>query len=677
MFENFHTTEKEKPAPEKIHTDFETKEKRERKRATDFLENLTPEKFKEKAARALAAACLVFAATSAAAGEQENNYNLPEMGEEQVVQTRGKITEKNNIADFDWQKIATKIQISIGTTKEDIKDFHTESISPWWNLATNAGIQENESEFYKGVTSVDAYEAYISEYNALELSHNASEFFTNLPVLSEKGFPNTMGMTPGLSDKQKVLMLQDFGYFLNNTYNFDMLNSGEFVMVSDDKMFEALRGQVIDGSTIVSGTCGNIHTFLVKTAESLGIEAWLQGGTVSTEEGKGGHVWSGMIVGSGSEKQIVFLNYGTLIPTGTLDYQDALGVAERHFKSVSVLNTFVGNSAELLFPVKSRAQEVVGKAVGAEESVDRLGRNLLHGEIEKQGRSLEINIGSEIKEIKLGNDSVGLAFFKFEDTQNNPYQSLKDLSAWRGRVGASNENVGVEVGATVLNLNIKDLNGGTFSTEELVVTLATDYIDKKQLTKNQYGEFIVEWGATIEAAVSKQLSSEGKGSKNSITGGQADGTSGGRLVYLDPNNIEKVYFEASETVRGTFSDFQNQKLTTNGEAINFAVGAEVKVFEGNVVNIEVGKSNLDWGKSFDIKSGLSGGKFKGEVSYEKKESDYERFIPSSQKVEVGVTYKSGPKWEVDIIGARTTEKYKDAQSKNISSAEVKLKIFLR
>ncbi|OIP64399.1 MAG: hypothetical protein COV32_02050 [Candidatus Yonathbacteria bacterium CG10_big_fil_rev_8_21_14_0_10_43_136] len=92
--------------------------------------------------------------------------------------------------------------------------------------------------------------------------------------------------------------------------------------------------------------------------------------------------------------------------------------------------------------------------------------------------------------------------------------------------------------------------------------------------------------------------------------------------------------------------------------------------------MEVGKKNLDSGESFSVQGGVEGEKFKGSVGYEKNHSGYERFIPSSEKIEVSVSYKSGPKWQVDFIGAKTTEKYKDAQSNDVYNAEVKLKMFL-
>jgi hypothetical protein len=82
------------------------------------------------------------------------------------------------------------------------------------------------------------------------------------------------------------------------------------------------------------------------------------------------------------------------------------------------------------------------------------------------------------------------------------------------------------------------------------------------------------------------------------------------------------------------------------------------------------------GDSFDVKTGVKYGQLEANIEYEKNTSNYKDFVPSSEKIEVGVIYKGGPKWEVDVIGAKTTENFKDDQSNGIYNAEVKLKIFL-
>lgn len=663
MFENIFTTRQEQNPEidaEKIRTDLVEKENAILKEGTDLLEEAKPEVFKNKAANFFLALSLFIGASTAFAGEQNNDKDLPAMGEEQVSQAREKSEAKNQTADFDWQKIATKIEISIGATKEDVKEFQPEAVSSSWYGEINYGVTGQDSKFYTGVTTEDAFNAYYVASGAINYSQNSAEFFNNIHDFSQKG--------SGLSDKQKVAAMQFFGFYLDKTFNKDMFTSNTHVQVSRDSMFSALKDSyyAYGETTVTSGICGNIHTFLTMTAESMGIEAWLQSGSVPG----GAHIWSGMIIGSGEEKQIVFLDYGTLIPTGTLNYKDALGIAERYHQSASVFTSFVGNETEILFPVKSRAQEIIEKAGGVEGAENKLERNLEIGEVEKGDTGVEINISPEVKEIKLTSDNFGLIFFDFKDSSNNPYQSIEDMNAWRVHANVKGENLGVEADATVLHMNIKDIYGGSVSTEAIITRLAGEYIDKEQLTKGEYGEFLLNFGATLEGAL--KIPVEGGALKSAST----EGGFGARLVYLDPNNIGKFFIGASEVLRGQTSDSQNQKTIVKEATKNFIVGGAIKVFEGNVINMEVGKKDLDWGENLSFKGGIEGETLKGNVGYEKSSSDYERFIPSSEKIEVGVTYKGGPKWLVEVIGAKTTEKYKDAQSNDVYNAEVKLKMFL-
>lgn len=270
---------------------------------------------------------------------------------------------------------------------------------------------------------------------------------------------------------------------------------------------------------------------------------------------------------------------------------------------------------------------------------------------------------------------MGLAFFRFDDAMGNPYQSLKDMSALRGDISFGGEKAGVDVGVTVLNMKIKDLYGGSVSKNELGVTLLADYIDKRELSKGEAGDLLVNFGATLEGALLVPLGSTEK-PKGSYLEGSIEGSAGGRLIYLNPQDTGKFYIDASVEHRAQIDNFQDQEFTIKKVADNIALGGEVKVYEGNIVKIEGGVSDTDWGKSYSIKGGAEGEKISGNVSYEKRTSDYERFVPSSEKIEFGVTYKGGPKWEVDVIGAKTTEKYKGAQSNDIYKAEVKLKMFL-
>lgn len=655
MFENIFTAKQEKN-PEIIKENFENEEGKVVNEAVSFLEKIEPEKYKNKSVNLLLALSLFIGASTAFAGEQKTDKELPDMGEAQILKKQDKKNSKNQIANFDIKKIIPKIEISMGGRMENLKEFSGEAI--------RLG-EESNSSFYKEAPFNTFYNTHILTNQLLAISKNSEDFFRNVSSLESR-----------LSDIQKANVLQRLGAMANETYNFDMLASDSYVEVSDDKMFEALKSRYSSlDSNIKSGICGNIHTFLTKIAMSMGVESWLQSGASAG----GGHIWSGMVLGEGGQKQIVFLDYSTLVPTGTLNYKDALGVMERNHKSISIFGNFVENNGGM-FQVKSRAVEVVEKAVGVQGQLNILESNFRKGEIQENERGVEVRITPETKEIKLTSKMLELAVSRFDDVNNNPYQSMEDMSAFRFGARSVNDtkSLGVDLQATVLHMDVKDFYGGTVGKNDFVGRVAFEYLDEKQLTKRKYGEILANFGATLEVALSTSLGKkEDKRLSNltysSATGGAALGTG---LIYLDPNETGKFYIRAEEVFSPRMNDFQNQDITIWKTEEKFIVGTDIKVFEGQVLNMEATKSNLSWGESLGIKGGITGGDIKVSAGYEKLDSNQDRFLPSTEKSKLELGYNAGPKWRVDVIGSKTKEQYKDAKSNNIYTAEVKLRMFL-
>ena len=617
-----------------------------------FLIDLMPDKYKKEATAMLAAFSIFTSASSAfAEGREEEKSKIDLFPKNVISETvaREDVDEKD---DFAWIKsISNKIELSFGVETEDISNFKAELIE------SNNYNDIKNSEFFKDLSQQEYDKSLFTFVDSINKSKNAKEFFDYLNKNKET-----------LNDKEKVLFLKELGFQLEQTYDYDMFANNDHVEISDEKMFLGVK----NGEK--TGICGNIHTFLTKTAKLLGMEAWLQSGFQKglTKESGGNHIFSGLITEIDGKKQIVFLNYNTLIPTGTLNYRDAIGVWERQNESIATFNSYVGNESEVLFPVKSRGQEIIEKSAGIEETRERLESELKTGELKKD-MGIEINLSPEIKEFKITKNTIGLAFLNYQDVYNNPYQSLEDLTVLRGRWAPKGERLGLESDVAVIHGNIKDLYGGYSAFNELIGRLAIDYINNSELSKGDYGRFVLNYGAAFQAGL--RLPLDRKISQQTI-GEMGEGFAGAQLIYFDPNNIGKFYIGASEAYRGQINDFQNQDLFIKKAAENFIVGAEVKAFEGKIINLEAGLNNLDWGKSLSIKGGLAGEKLSGEIGYEEKSSGYERFIPSSDKISAEIGYKGGPKWEINIIGAKATEKYKDAKSADIYSGEVKLKMFL-
>lgn len=502
-----------------------------------------------------------------------------------------------------------------------------------------------ESNLYKNLSKEEMESAHQTLKDAINNSANAKEFFVNL-----------MNQKDVLNNLQKIILLQNLGISL--PYNYDMLDNRQFVKVSDDAMFSGLK----DLKT--GGICGNIHTFIIKAAEQLGIEAWLQSG----EYGDTGHIFAGMVVEADGKKQIVFLNYGDLITTGTLNYRDALGVAERYMGNVGIFVSDIGDKDKYLFPIRSRALGIVERAVGIEDTADRLQEGL--AKTDKQPKpAFEIKISPDVVEIKLNNNALGLTIFNFHDAYDNPYQSLRDLRALRIGKHLPGELLNVDVDATILHMDVKNMQEGVVANEVIVARLAADYINSHDLTKEQYGNLLLNWGGTIQTAIAMQLA------ETHDLQGSLEGEWGARLIYINPTDTNKFYMGASIRTRLQHGDMQDQEITIREVAKTFNVGATVKTNEVTVTNLEASVSTEDWGNKSKITSEVKSGDWSARAKYEKDWSKYERFIPSAEKMSAEVGYR-GPKYKIDILGFQNTEKYKDDENRRTAGAEVKLTIFL-
>lgn len=680
MFEKEHESSREKQLErgDQLRTIFEEHEHALAEQAGGSIDRIDIGKIKEKAARLLAAFSIVMGASSAFAQETQHE-KIETSSPAEIVKVEEKVHEKNKTAPFDWQSLTQKIELSMGGTTENAKFYPPEVISDLTYEALS------RSTIYRGMPFEKFADAHVFWSDIFRGTQNVEQFFSQLSANKDN-----------LSEQQKIALLQNTGSGLNATYNWDMMNANQHVVIDDNTMYNAAKDLYTKGKITQTGICGNIHTFLTKQAQAMGFESWLQEGELE----KAGHIWTGLITQAGGKKQISFLNYGELLPTGTLNYKDALGAWERYQKSISTFRSFVGNEKEVLFPVKSRAQEVVEVAAGVGGNAERLEHGLVGGKVEKKDTGISLNVSPEITSIKLNADHFGLAFTHFIDLPNNPYQSLETMSALGGNVHYSGEHLGVEAGATVVHLNTKDLHGGSAASNELIARITADFINQKQLSKGELGEFLYDCGATFEGAFRMQLHNKDlrltsenlpslPGSKKGLSipsptssldsyssAEKGEIAIGNRLVYIDPNQVGKFYIGTSHEFQGIVNDFQNQKGVIKKVAQNFVVGGEFKVHEAQVVNLEAKKGKLDWGNSFSVKGGISGEKLKGEMLYQKNDSAYERYIPSSTKLEAKVGYQVGPKFRVDVIGAKNVEQYKDDAKRNTYNVGVKFTIFV-
>ena len=620
--------------------EFKEKENDLMRHTGGFLMELVPEKYKKKAT-ALLAAFSLFAVTSSAYAEgnaRTEEQLLPEDTIEHTLQTN----EENELGSFDWKSIADKITISVGGKIEEIQEFKGEYIrnSFYGDIVL--------TDFYKGLSFMESNEVSGILSNAIYIPDGAKSYFEFLSSQREN-----------LDDRQKILLAQQLGGLLNKTYNYDMLENGERVEISNNVILQALK----EGGT--SGICGNLSTFEMKTLKALGMEAFLQSGSVlGTND-----IFTGAVADLHGGKQIVYVTYwGEAISTGTLNIEKAGSIFERAMSSIATFNSFVGNEHEVLFPVETAAQKEIKKASGFEKTEELLAGNLEQGEILNE-KGLEIHISPEMKEIKLSKDSIVLSYYNYQNINNNPYQSLDDLNALQLALRYKGENFGIEAGVTTVFMNINNLSDNKVSQNDIMGRIVMEAVDSYELTKGDFGRTALTIGATLQAGIRLPMN---RGIEFMTIGGMTEVTGGARLMFYDMKD-NKFYIGADVLGRGQVNDFQNLDLSIKEALKKITVGSTVNVYEATIDLKAVG-GLADWGKSLELSGAVEtkGGINLG-VTYETEKSEYETLKPSSEKIGVEAGWK-GPKWGFTISAAKTVEQYGDAEKDKSYDIEAKVNI---
>lgn len=476
---------------------------------------------------------------------------------------------------------------------------------------------------------------------SIENASSAKEYFNNLASLK-------------LSSQQKVFMLRVIGGNLYQNYNFDMVAKNETVNVSDDAMFQSLKA-ALNKEKLPGGMCGNVSTFVAKAARMMGMESWLQ----DTLSHGSGHIMTGVVADDGKNKEIVFLDGGDSFRTGTLNFNDAIGMRERIVGMAAPLQTFVADEKNVLFPVKSRAQEITSAFAGIQHTQEELESALGAGALKLKTNGIELALSPDVHTLSLNRSHIGVEVLNFSDIRNNPYQSLKSANALKvsGRFG--NERASIDADATIMRLSVKNFENGTADFNEVVGRVFANYLDELHLTKGEYGELRARLGATLQTAFSMPTTDVFTTFDNKDL--STEGAMGARLIYIDPHEVGQFHVGASQLLRGQFTDFQTQKYVPHIASIEFSLGAKVKAHEGLIMGLDASHALHDWGKATEVKAGVKTKLGAAEAGYKKEKSDYERFVPSTETISGSVSYTDNPKFEVRIFGFKKKEQYKDAK----------------
>lgn len=569
-------------------------------------------------------------------------------GPPEGIKSSHKIERVDSSAGFSWKEFIKNIEISYGTENYTEENFKGESFEVSDPL---------DGDFYiKNMSPEDWNE-----------SQNLFHDSVKIPASSKAFFETVSKDSAGMSDAGKLFFLQILGDKLHQTYNKEMLEKGEFTIVSDEKMFQGLKDYFYGQGDGKTGICGNIHTFMAKTATEMGIEAWLQDGIVGEgSQKKDGHIIMSALVETKTGKQIIFLDYGTLIATGTLNYQRALGVLEMHNQNATVFYSFVGNPGKTPFYVKSLATEKMEEASGLIDTEQKLGS--LTGGDELPDNGLKVEIGKETRKIKISNDMLALSYYDYKNS-GNPYNSLESLQASRGALHFKKWGAKIDLSAAVLHASLKNFDVETTSQDDIVSQLAVSYANGIKLNKGELERLKLNFGATFNSASFYVIKT------NQTLAENREGGLGVRMVYFNPNLPGKFWAGVEDSFRVATNDPENQDSIIQKTAENFRLGAEVRVKEGVIVNLEALGGKTEWGKKGKISAGIKSDKFTAKAEVEKKESDYERFIPSTLNIQGEIGYQT-PIGEINVFGFVKNEKYKDADTEKVWNVGVKYRIIL-
>lgn len=593
-----------------------------------------PEKLKKPGFRALAA-FLTFLAGSTAFADRA----LAERDAARIVADKDAIEKNIGVMDlelrniyrmedppFNMERIAGEL---VPEESPVVSGFETVKLSElnqsWKN--TDPG------EFYRNLSQREIQGASLTYFHALREAHTYANFRENLKNLD-------------LNDRQKMAFLQWLGNDLGRIYNYDMLAQGEHIKISEEDMFQALRGNN------AGGICGNIHTFMLLVAQEMGFEdVWLESGLVGYDD-PSGHVWMGMIAkGADGKDQIVYMDYSRLIATGTLDPVKARGIMERNREQISLFNAELGTKGSVLTPVESLAQRSMKRASGIKGSDSMLRENLERGEISRP-RGLELTLDRELTELKISNNTIGLAYVRYEDN-NNPYQALHGLDGIRASLHLGGKNMGIDLDTTVLHLTIKDLEGGALQQNEIINRLAAHALRGATLTAGEYGKLAATFGASVEGAARYLLH---KPNAEGDFLGDIDGSAGIRIAFLNPTETKEVYIGTLAKVSPRISDFEEQERIIKTVLKQVTAGGTFEVQKGVIVSAEQEHAELEYGTRSATRLGVRVGDMEARARYENTSSQVPSAVPHARRASLEIS-KNFPQGELVFYGTKADEHY--------------------
>ncbi|MEK7089390.1 MAG: hypothetical protein AAB920_01075 [Patescibacteria group bacterium] len=289
-------------------SEISAEQKKKPENFTEFKqeENVVVDRFFKKTGKALSRATLALSLFIGASSAYGQDLEKDAKSDEAIVQK----AEDGSTSTI--ERLMSRMTITLGGTHEQQTPFNGETFNEVYNYKPLT-----ETKFYNKLSQEQFREVDESYFSAIA-SKDAYAYFSTKRALNEIKYK-----TP-FDGMQKDLLLQRIGAELYFKYNADMLARGERVKISENDMLNSLKNK--DDK---SGICGNIATFVTKTARSLGYDAWLQ----STMHKSGGHAVTGLVLDNGN---LAFFDGSHFLDTDTKNYKKALGVLDKMNERVSL-----------------------------------------------------------------------------------------------------------------------------------------------------------------------------------------------------------------------------------------------------------------------------------------------------------------------------------------------------
>ncbi|MDO8582205.1 MAG: hypothetical protein Q7S16_05020 [bacterium] len=346
-----------------------------------------------------------------------------------------------------------------------------------------------------------------------------------------------MGRTS--SEREKILHLSLFGELFFENYD---LEGNAVGAISMEDMVKNMVAEALGKKVVPLGQCRQISVAIGRIATNLGFESFVT--SIATQE-KAGHTLTGIKTEDGN---IVFLDYGIVIPTGTQNLRDAARVAEMLYGASATYNMLYNAEGKARASYVTRAGEDLRSAAGMHPGIELLQYPLLLGE--NRGRPVDVFINTEKSEVTLQHDGFFLSAVRFDRTKD-PLNALLTLQALR--FGASNVEASGDSNAS--GSLATDISVTYFVAQHKDPFLVARRTDQEGLLLNSASSFALRSNITkalsSETITAFQMASQYSMNASHLSNIEVGMGLGERFAYIDPKTPQSFYLEG-----GVFFDLE-------------------------------------------------------------------------------------------------------------------------